>query len=383
MKDLSIYYEPVELDLSFEDQKVGNHIDIHIDGFFPKIKSNGIALIFTPESRMGDCHKSSDSFRKHFYDLYLGNNWQHSIYDLGTIKPGKSIQDTLHALESSVTELVKNRVIPIIIGGSQDLTMGIYKSYEHLEQFVNLTTVDHSLDLGNVEKDIEQEGWLSHILLEKPCYLFNYSNIGAQQHFIAPKTFELFEELYFDILRLGKIKSNIQLSEPVLRNTDILSFDLRSIVSHAWNSDYFNNPNGIEAHDACTLMRYAGISDKLTCLGLFNQELNENENQSGPLLIAQLIWYFNEGFANRKGDFPIGSKKSYTKFRVYLEEINEEIVFSKSDKSARWWMEVPYPSKSNSKFLRHYLVPCSYETYQEAMKGEIPDLWWKTYQKIS
>src|SRR5690554_7142211 len=69
-------------------------------------------------------------------------------------------------------------------------------------------------------------------------------------------------------------------------------------------------------------------------------------------MVAQLIWYFNEGYANRKGDFPVGSKKTYTKFRVFLEELNEEIVFYKSNKSGRWWIEVPYPGSKNSKFMR-------------------------------
>ncbi len=383
MKDLSIYFQPVETDKEFEEQQLGNEIQIHRPDQFPVLDKKGTALFFTPESRRGNCTQSNDDFRAPLYELFLGNNWTHNIYDLGTITPGESIQDTLHAIQSVISELVKNNITPIVIGGSQDLTLGMYDAYASLEQFVNLSTIDHKLDVGNSENKISYDAWLSQLLLKKPCYLFNYSNIGAQKHYIAPKTIDLFNDLYFDIARLGELKANPQVSEPIMRNTDILSFDLRSIISTAWNTPYFDNPNGIDPYTACTIMRYAGISDKLSSVGLFNQELTNTTNQSGASMIAQLIWYFNEGYAQRKGDFPIGSKKKYKKYRVFLEELNEEIVFCKSDKSGRWWMEVPYPSRNNSKFMRHQLVPCSYKVYQEAMEGDIPDLWWKTYQKIS
>tara|TARA_B100000508_G_scaffold141093_1_gene146560 strand:+ start:70678 stop:71826 length:1149 start_codon:yes stop_codon:yes gene_type:complete len=382
MKDLSIYFQPVEVDTEFKEQQIGSVMNIHRSGNFPDLDKKGIAVFFSPESRRGNCSGSNDSFRSSFYQLFVGHSWEHELYDLGTINPGNSIEDTLHAIQTTTSELIKNDIVPILVGGSQDLTMGLYNAYESLEQLVNLTTIDHDLDIGNSEEEITHDGWLSHILLQKPCYLFNYSNIGAQSHFISPKTQDLFNDLYFDVLRLGVIKNDPKVIEPIMRNSDIVSFDLQSIESKAWNSDFFWNPNGIDPYTACTIMRYAGISDKVSCLGLFDQVL-EDSIRTGSMLIAELIWYFNEGYAQRKGDFPIGSKKNYKKYRVHLDELKEEIVFCKSDKSGRWWMEVPYPSRSNSKFMRHQLVPCTYETYKEAMKGEIPDLWWKTYQKIS
>lgn len=382
MKDLSIYFQPVETEGTFEEEQLGSIIERFQDHHFPVLRDQGTALLFCPENRRGDHAKSNDLFRQSLYSLYTGTNWEHKLYDLGTIKPGESIDDTIHAVAISVSELIKNNITPILVGGTQDLTVALYEAYSELEQLVNLTSIDHQLDIGSTENEINQNGWLSHLLLKKPCYLFNYSNIGAQSHYNPPKSFKLFEDLYFDVIRLGLIKSDIKVAEPYLRNTDILSVDLNSIQASSWNSKYFTNPNGIAAYEACGLMRYAGISDKLGCIGLFNQSLLDSEI-TGHELIAQLIWYFNEGYAHRKGDFPVGSKKKYKKFRVHFDELNEEIVFFKSDKSSRWWMEVPYPSKSDSKFMRHQLVPCSYKEYEEAMKGDIPDLWWKTYQKIS
>jgi hypothetical protein len=45
-------------------------------------------------------------------------------------------------------------------------------------------------------------------------------------------------------------------------------------------------------------------------------------------------------------------------------------------------MEVPHPSSMDSKYERHYLIPCNHEDYELALKNELPDLWWRTFQKL-
>lgn len=384
MKDISIFFQPIQTEYpSFAKESLGEFIEKHTESGFPSIEKSSIALFYVPEYR--NSHYSSsvvlENFRKTLYQLYLGANWKNPIYDLGTILPGNSIEDTYHAVSQVSKELIKNQCIPVVIGGSQDLTYALYKAYEQLEQLINLTTIDSKLDLGDIQEELSDNGWLSKIILHKPCFLFNYSNLGAQSHYISNSELELFEKLYFDISRLGLLNENITLAEPILRNSDILSFDLASIRYSDLPGKYYTSPNGFFGNEACRLTRYAGISDKISSIGFFNyypDQLNTSSNE----LLGQLIWYFIDGYQNRKGDFPIGSKKAYTKYRVYLEELNEEIIFSKSDKSGRWWMEVPYPTSKDVKYERHHMVPCSYEEYQEAMKGEIPNLWWQTFQKL-
>jgi len=384
MKDISIFFQPVKKDQNtYPKESLGEWIIQHTENNFPTIEKSSIALIYIPEYRSSNYEDrdTTDTFRKKLYTLFLGSNWSKTVYDLGTILPGNKIEDTYHAVSQVSKELIQYNCTPLIIGGSQDLTYSLYKAYEALEQLVNLTTIDSRLDLGDTEEEMTHEKWLSRIILHKPCYLFNYSNLGAQSHYISNGELSLFEKLYFDISRLGALNEDITLAEPVLRNTDILSFDLTSIRSSDFSGEGYNSPNGFFGNEACRIARYAGISDKISSVGLFNY-YPKNIRSSSNELLAQIIWYFIDGFQSRKGDFPIGSKKSYTKYRVFLEELNEEIIFSKSDKSGRWWMEVPYPSSKGIKYERHHLVPCTYEEYQEAMKGEIPNLWWQTFQKL-
>lgn len=383
MKDISIYFQSIALEEHFENEMLGDFIHPYLKDDFPELENKGIAIFEVPEYRNHnekiESHFRND-FRNALYTLYKGFNWKHTLYDFGTIKPGERIEDTYYAVNTVCQELIKKDIIPIVIGGTQDLTKAIYSAYEDLEQLVNIATIDNQLDLGGVEKDLSHDGWLSHVVLHKPCYLFNYANIGAQSHYISNKTIDLFNELYFDICRLGEVNQSIQVTEPFMRNTDILSVDLTSIRASDLQNDNYTAPNGLFANETCQILRYAGISDKLSSLGIFNYY--SNGHKVTDELVAQLIWYFNEGYANRKGDFPQGSKKSYTKFRVYLEDLKEEILFYKSTQSNRWWIEVPYPNSKSSKYMRHQMVPCSYDTYQETMKGNIPNLWWKTYQKL-
>jgi len=193
--------------------------------------------------------------------------------------------------------------------------------------------------------------------------------------------FELFEKLYFDICRLGEFNADFRKAEPHLRNSDILSIDFKSIRASELLNVNYASPNGFYADQICQISKYAGISDKLTSFGVFNF-IPEKKPGAASALLAQIIWYFIDGFAQRKGDFPVGSKKDYLKFTVHLDDFKDEVIFYKSNKSERWWMEVPYPPQAGSKYERHHLVPCDMQDYEQAMKNEIPNLWWKTYQKL-
>ena len=95
-----------------------------------------------------------------------------------------------------------------------------------------------------------------------------------------------------------------------------------------------------------------------------------------------MIWYFIDGYYGRANDFPFKREEDYLKYRVSISDHKEEIVFYKSKKTDRWWMEIPLPMEQRIKYERHYLVPCSYRDYQTACENDIPDRWWMVYQKL-
>jgi formiminoglutamase len=384
MKDLSIYFSPTERNWNEVKGSIGEHITAYDGDYFPDIAKDAIVIFHVPEFR-GNDKLSEDraarfNFREAFYRLSYGVGWNKSLIDLGDVLPGKTLEDTYFAVGQITAELIKNGCIPLVIGGGQDLTLAMYKGYEQLEQTVNLCTIDYTYDLGSPDSPVTAAGYLSTLLVQRPCYLFNHAVIGVQAPFLNADEQELFDKLYFDACRLGEFNADFKRAEPHLRNADILSLDIESVKYSELLDGDSCNPNGFTAQQICQLAKYAGVSDKLTSFGVFNYQ---GKSILSSKLIAEILWYFIDGVSQRKGDFPIGSKKSYSRFTVHLDDFKDEVVFYKSDKSNRWWMEVPYPGTENSYYERHHMVPCDHEDYERAMRNELPDLWWKTYQKIS
>jgi formiminoglutamase len=382
MEDISIYFQPVA-ETQIPTRGLGNYIQTHCNNSFPELEKGGIALFYVPEFRNTNYHsdQNEEYFRVELSKLQADSNWQFPIFDLGTIIPGATVKDTYHAVTNVCTVLIQNKIIPVIIGGGQDLTIAVYDAIAKNEQTINLTAIDREFDLGDPTSNIHSNGFVSHILTKKPCYLFNYSVIGYQTPYINNKERDLFEKLYFDTCRLGSYTKDTKIAEPLMRNADAVSFDLSSIQSAHFSGKHYHHPNGLSNENACQLMYYAGASDKMTTLLLSNY-YPEGISLSSNRLIAELIWYFMDGVAARVGDYPVGSKDEYTKFSVVISQNDDALVFLKSNKSSRWWMEVPYPKRKGSKYDRTTLVPCNYSDYQEAMRDELPDLWYRTFQKL-
>ena len=191
----------------------------------------------------------------------------------------------------------------------------------------------------------------------------------------------MLESLSFDAIRLGEVKSAIENIEPVMRNTDFLSFDLSSVQNIFAPANCYSSPNGFNGEEACKLMRYAGISDKISCIAIseYNQKL-DGDSQTAKL-IAQMIWYFLLGYRARKNELN-PNIKNCIKYTVTFEDGKNEIIFYKSNLSGRWWMGVPFKSASHNE-LDCFYVACSYSDYELANKGEVPERWIKTFNKLS
>jgi hypothetical protein len=190
------------------------------------------------------------------------------------------------------------------------------------------------------------------------------------------------DKLYFDVHRLGEISGQVSVAEPVIRNANMMSIDVGAIRSSDAVGNANASPNGLYGEEACQIARYAGFNDKLSSIGFYEFNPAYDNNGQTATLIAQMIWYFIDGYYNRKKDFPLNPKSQYLIYKTSLKHEDHEVIFVKSKKSDRWWMQVPYPSGGSAN-ERFHLVPCRYDDYQTAVSGEMPDLWWRTYQKLN
>jgi arginase family enzyme len=166
-------------------QQLGSKIVLHTHDAFPDLNKIKIAILGVLENR-GDKKATSDvdliPMRKELYGLFPGN-WDASIADLGDILAGNSVEDTFFAVKKVVASLIKKKIIPIVIGGSQDLTYALYRAYDDLEQMVNLVAVDSKFDFGKESEAVSATSYLTKIIIEEPNNLFNYCNIGYQTYY--------------------------------------------------------------------------------------------------------------------------------------------------------------------------------------------------------
>ncbi|MFH0895841.1 MAG: formimidoylglutamase [Bacteroidota bacterium] len=389
--DISVYFDPLDEELiRGNDDYVANQLGTLIlayneEGKFPDLETVKIALIGVKEDRMSignaGTAEAPDEIRKYFYHLFQGP-YDVQVADLGNIKRGFEVNDTYFAVTNVVAELIRNNILPVIIGGSQDITFAHYRAYEELGQIINIVTVDSHFDIGKAERELNSRSYLSKIILRQPNFLFNYANIGYQTYFADQEAIELMNRMYFDVFRLGEVRSEMEEVEPIVRNADMISFDISSIRQSDAPGNCNVSPNGFYGEEACRITRYAGISDKTSSIGFYEVNPSSDERGQTSHLTAQMIWYFIDGYYSRKNDFPMKDKNNYIKYLVNLRKHDKEIVFFKSKKSDRWWMEVPCPTHM-SQYERHHLVPCSYSDYQTACNEEMPDRWWQAYQKFS
>ncbi len=365
------------------EQTLGKKLKVHSkQNGIPDLDEVRIAILGVLENRNDVDYMGEDihfnNIRRTLYSLFPGN-WHTTVADLGDILQGESVEDTYFALRTTLAVLIEKKIIPIVLGGSQDLTYSNYRAYDNIIPMVNIVNVDSNFDLGDSSLPIKSNSYLGKIILEQPYNLFNYSTIGYQTYFNSQEEIDLMHTLYFEAYRLGEVSNNITLVEPVMRDAHIVSLDLKSVKASEVSSKQSHSPNGLNGKDICAISRYAGISNKVSSFGIY--EYKPSTNDVTAMLIAQIIWYFIEGVNCRLKDDDFKDDSNYQKFNVLID--NEELIFYKSIKTGRWWIEIPFLPDVNNKLKNHTLLPCTHEDYMEASHGKIPERWYKAYKKNS
>ena len=360
---------------------IGKMIQAHADsGVIPQMGAGDVAILGVLENRrdvdyLGEVVEL-DPYRMALYSLYPGN-WTRSIVDLGDIRPGETTEDSYFALRTVVEALLKEKVIPIILGGSQDLVYSQYRAYDKRGSMVNLVNVDSNFDLGDAEKPISSKSYVGKIIVDEPYNLFNYSVVGYQSFYNPPAEIALMDRLYFDAYRLGAVTADITLIEPVMRDADVVVMDMAAIMSSSYNYQK-DRPNGFNGREICAISRYAGISNRVSSFGLY-QLKKAKGGEAGAMLAAQIIWYFMEGVNFRVADEDFENPDFFATYKVPVED--EVLVFKKSLKTGRWWVELPFISSIDNKLKRRTLLPCTYGDYLGATNQEIPERWYKARRK--
>jgi len=385
MSSIQSYFTPLSSDLytdknQWETTQIGRGVEVHREGFFPNLDSAEIAIFNIPEYEGSKNYASEDEckIRAVFYSFH--HEKLPAIVDLGYLKLMSSRKESFKIIELVCEHLLDSGVIPFVIGGGNDLSYAIYKAYSSLDRFITLTSVDSKFDIGLEDDNLASFSHLGKIISHKPTHLFHYTNLAYQSYFVSSIATDMLQAMNFDTIRLGELKANFNEVEPIMRNTDFLSFDISAIQHTYAAANVYASPNGLNGTDACKIMRYAGLSDKLTSVGLFEYNQILDINNQTAYLLAEMLWYFIDGYNLRKNELN-PSMKDCTKYTVTFEDGKNEISFYKSQSSGRWWMGVPF-RQEGVEDLQTYYVACSYTDYEITNKGEIPERWLKTLNKF-
>jgi hypothetical protein len=76
------------------------------------------------------------------------------------------------------------------------LTFALYRSFDELEQMVNLVSIDSKFDFGKENDRVSASSYLTKIIIDEPNNLFNYCNIGYQTYHNSQEEIDLVEKLF-------------------------------------------------------------------------------------------------------------------------------------------------------------------------------------------
>ncbi len=382
---LNIFFDPVKESLlqgKFEPSSLIHYIKINKDAF-PEWGSANLALIGLTEERgtltNKGTEKAADALRKKLYSLKRGTGHL-KIVDLGNLRNGENLEDTYLRIKEVCETLIQNNVVPMLIGGSHDLDYGQFMAYENYAKPITFLTVDAEIDMLEREDFGLNKSHSHKILVHKPNIIFHYSHLAYQTYLTDQETLSVFEKLFFEAYRVGQIHENLEEAEPVVRHADLMSFDMGAIkqTDAPGNSDA--HPFGLTGEEACQLCWYAGLNPKMSSVGFYEFNPDEDKKEQTAGVLATMIWYFIEGYYLRKNDFNLADPQ-YVKYTVSMQEDPHKLVFYKNSQTEEWWMEVPYSSVRSNDAERS-IVPCSYNDYKTASNGEIPNRWILTHAKL-
>lgn len=373
MHDLHEFLFPVSVssfneDLAYNGSQMASVMKIYEDEF-PDLEDVDIVIVGINECRGAGFtakENAADAVRKKFYQFHYWHK-DISIADIGNIKSGASLADSYSVIAIVVKELLQMNKTIILLGGSHDNTLAQYFAYKELNKIIDATVIDATIDLKS-ESSLRSENFLMEMLTGEPNMVRHYNHIGFQSYLVHPHMLETMDKLRFDCFRVGTVKEQMEEMEPVIRNSDMLSFDIAAIK----NSDVpasLCSPNGFTGEEACSLIRYGGMSSSVNSLGIYGYDASKDIHGLTALQIAQMLWYFIDGRNKSRQEAALHDKSSFNEYHTVFAEI--DTVFIQSKKTGRWWMQLP-----NKK-----MIACSYKDYLYASNNEIPERWLRAQER--
>lgn len=347
-----------------------------------EIGSKTLAIIGVGESRNSNnpsANQSPDAIRKYLYGL-SGACIKKPIVDLGNLKPTPSPVDTYMAIRDVVSELVSKGVTILVLGGTQEITWPIFMGISEHKDLINLSLIDHTIDMGNEQGDFSSTCFIDRIVSESPSKLFSLNMLGYQGYLTSLEHIDILTKRNDELARLGFVRSSMAEVEPTLRDSDIVSLDMGCIRQGDSPGSISPSPNGFYAEEVCQLARYSGLSNQVKVFGIFELNISSDPSNQSSHLAAQILWHFIDAFNARSSNAQISLSNSNIKRYIVSGAIPDiDMVFLHNPANDTWWMEMPETKEFSSNNL---VFACSYNDYKQASQGDVPDRWIRIWRKL-
>ena len=337
-------------------RNVGDHLIRYVEEF-PNLEGVQIGLI-------GIGKKEADAVRKELYQM----SWPFGslrVADLGNVR-----RASVSFIVPVIKELLDSRIVPLLLCRQPEFMQSQYQAHKSIYSSLSLALIDEQVHY-HPRTPGEERHFLQPVIDQPPAGLFHLSVLACQRHFIDPDLNQFLNERHFDLLRLGPLRADLTAAEPLIRDADLLAFNLAALKRVEAPGVAEPTPSGLFSEEACQLSRYAGMSDKLRSVGFFGYVSERDTRRQTASLLAQLVWYFLDGFHHRKNDFPVSTDGLVEYIVDFKGPEHLQLTFWRSNKSGRWWIQVPVDTKDAPQ--RHRLIPCSYQDYQQACNEEVPE----------
>jgi arginase family enzyme len=327
-----------------------------------EIQENGIALVFCSDYRgIKNGNAEICDFMKVRKELYRLSklDFKIPIFDLGNLISGKSHQDSHYILQEVLSACHYKNTIPVIIGGSNDLSFSLFLALNFHQKNINYTQISNIISLSNEGEEITEKNFLSKILSSKTFFIKNYHHLGYQKHINEIDSVKLMKEVEFEIIRLAEMMNSTEKTEPFFRRADLVTINCDAVES--MNDGFSVNPqvNGLNKREVCAYMKEIGLSENLKSAGIFNFNINSSELLHHQLL-AQMIWHLIEGINIQKSH----PKERY--FETYWVLVDDkEFAFQRDTFSGLWY----FGKDENPENL----IPCSRIEYEAAKHGNLAE----------
>ncbi len=353
---LKEFFEPVNKQLlkgiDKNEAVIGNGIAIYTSKF-PDTSKVDVALI--------GLGANADYVRKYLYRYSHKLNGI-EMADFGNLKHKGTEKNINAGLAECLIALKEENIIPIIIGEQHNYAQAFVKG-------IDFAKIDYALVSPVVPSSANDLSFL----LNNGNRLFHASYIAFQSYLNTNKTMQDVAEVFSECLRLGSVRADITLVEPLLRQADIFEFDLSAIKYSEFQSAVHQLPNGLLNHEACALCRYAGISNNINYYLLRDFKLTNNSPIDAQQ-IAQMVWYILDGIDNRFNDFPRMNHRNFSVYKCHATN-GIDMVFLNSNLTGRWWMQIP--DKGKGKKTAPKFIGCTEADFEIAREGDVPEKWFR------